>query len=292
MYRRILVATGGSPWSEAAVAYALRLAARLGAELRILTVLTMPTASLMSDTAGVFDLLMDSVEHEGKMRLYKAASRATWAGVPYETLIKWGNIPDTILQAADEEACELIVLGSRRLTGWKRLMLGSISNAVAARAPQPVLVVKRTDLPRSQAFLWRRVLVATDGSPWSDAAVDHALGLAQAHHSAICLLHVERTRPPAGDGTAPADGKNLLALAAARAAAAGVPFETHLAQGNVVETVLDTAASLQCDGIVLGSRGLTGWKRLMLGSISNAVAAKALQPVLIVKRFMEHGDVL
>src|SRR5688572_17088444 len=161
MYQRILVATGGSPWSEAAVTYALRLAARLGAELRILTVLSMPTTSMMSDTAGVFDLLMDSVEDEGKRRLHKVASRATWAGVPYETLIKWGNIPDTILQTADEEACELIVLGSRRLTGWKRLMLGSISNAVAARAPQPVLVVKRTDLPKSRAFRWRRMLVAT-----------------------------------------------------------------------------------------------------------------------------------
>ena len=292
MYRRILVATGGSPWSEAAVAYALRLAARLGAELRILTVLTMPTASMMSDTAAVFDLLMDSVEQEGKTRVYKAASHATWAGVPYETLIKWGNVPDTILQTADEEACELIVLGSRRLTGWKRLMLGSISNAVAARALQPVLVVKRTDLPRSRTFLWRRVLVATDGSPWSDAAVDHALGLAQAHHSAICLLHVERARPQPDDDVATAEGKNLLALTAARAAAAGVPFETCLAQGNVVEAILDTAASTQCDGIVLGSRGLTGWKRLMLGSISNAVAAKAPQPVLIVKRFLEPGNIL
>jgi nucleotide-binding universal stress UspA family protein len=41
----------------------------------------------------------------------------------------------------------------------------------------------------------------------------------------------------------------------------------------------------QCDSIILGSRGLTGWKRLMLGSTSNAVAAKALQPVLLVKHF-------
>jgi nucleotide-binding universal stress UspA family protein len=285
MYRRILVATGGSPWSEAAVAYALRLAACLDAELRILTVLTMPTASMMSDTAGVFDLLMDSIEQEGKMRLHKIASRATWAGVPYETFIKWGNVPDTILQMADEETCELIILGSRRLTGWKRLMLGSISSAVAARAPQPVLVVKRADLPSSKAFRWRRLLVATDGSAWSEVAVDHALGLAQTYHSAVFLLHVERPRPQSGDDAATADGKELMALMAARAAAAGVPHETRLAQGNVVETILDTAASTRCDGIVLGSRGLTGWKRLMLGSISNAVAAKAPQPVLIVKRF-------
>jgi len=50
-----------------------------------------------------------------------------------------------------------------------------------------------------------------------------------------------------------------------------------------VRTILDTAATKQCDAIVMGSRGLTGWKRLMLGSIAGAVAATAVLPVLIVK---------
>jgi nucleotide-binding universal stress UspA family protein len=55
--------------------------------------------------------------------------------------------------------------------------------------------------------------------------------------------------------------------------------------GNVAEMILATALHQQSDLIILGSRGLTGWKRLMLGSISNAVAAKSALPVLIVKRF-------
>jgi nucleotide-binding universal stress UspA family protein len=77
----------------------------------------------------------------------------------------------------------------------------------------------------------------------------------------------------------------MLTLAAARAIAVGVPVHPRLASGDVVGAILDTAAVARCDGIVLGSRGLTGWKRLMLGSISNAVAATAPQPVLVVKRF-------
>jgi len=284
MYKRILVATGGSPWSDAAVAYAIRLAAGTGAEVCILTVLTVPVSDVMEDSGIGFDMLMDSIEQEGKGRLLKAATDATRAGVAYTTLLKWGNIPATILQTADAEACELIILGSRGLTGWKRLMLGSISNVVAAKASQPVLVVKQHPTGALGTPLWRRVLVATGDSAWSDAAVEHAVRLAHAEQLEVCFLYVARTRGPRGDTPAALEGQESLLLAEARAAAAGLVSDTTLGTGEIVRTILDTAATKQCDAIILGSRGLTGWKRLMLGSIAGAVAATAVLPVLIVKR--------
>ena len=67
---------------------------------------------------------------------------AAEAGVEYDTELVWGRVPEVICRIAQERACDLIVVGSRGLTGFKRLMLGSISNAVAAKAPCPVLVVK------------------------------------------------------------------------------------------------------------------------------------------------------
>ena len=286
MYERILVATGGSPWSDAAVAYAIRLAAGTGAEVCILSVLTVPVSDVMEEGGMGFDMLIDSVEQEGKERLLKAATYATRAGVAYTTRLTWGNIPATILHTADAEACELIILGSRGLTGWKRLMLGSISNAVAAKASQPVLIVKQHPAGAPGAPLWRRVLVATGDSAWSDAAVEHAVRLAHAEQLEVCFLHVARTRGPRGDTPAALEGQASLTHAAARAAAAGLVYDTTLGAGDIVRTILDTAATKQCDAIVMGSRGLTGWKRLMLGSIAGAVAAAAVLPVLIVK----HGE--
>jgi nucleotide-binding universal stress UspA family protein len=164
-------------------------------------------------------------------------------------------------------------------------MLGSISNAVAAKAQCPVLVIKQ---PPRAPVRWRRVLVATGGSPWSDAAVDHAIELARVQQLGVCLLYVDQRRSRRMDSlfSLTSDGKNVLALAEARAAASGVPYEAKLAQGDVTTTILATAAEQQCDVIILGSRGLTGFKRLMLGSISNAVSATAPVPVLIVKRFL------
>jgi nucleotide-binding universal stress UspA family protein len=286
MYKKVLVATGGSPWSDAAVVYAIAMAARIGAELRILTVLASPVAYTMPDVMSSSELLMESVERQGQELLEYAAGQAHSVGVPYATLLKWGNIPETILQTADEEVCDLIVLGSRVITGWKRLVIGRTLNAVAAKAQQPLLVIKQLPEPPATVY-WHRILVATGGSPWSDVAVDHALSLAQEQQSKVCLLCVDANRSRTSrDPDATSNVKNILALAEARAAAAGVTYEARLAYGNVPDAILTMAMNQHCDAIILGSRGLSGVKRLMIGSISNAVAAKALLPVMIVKRFL------
>jgi nucleotide-binding universal stress UspA family protein len=288
MYQRILVATGGSPWSEAAVAYAIALATRLGAELRILTVLVVHATYAMPDMMASSELVMESIERQGQELLALAAERAAHAGIAYETLCKWGNVPETILQTTAEEQCDLIVLGSRMVTGRKRLQLGSISSIVTTKAQQPVLVVKQPPPAGPAAHLWRRVLVATGGSPWSDVAVDHALHLAQEQQLDVCMLCVEagRRRRFRDVDLSTSEAKSILTLAEARAAAAGVSYAAKLAYGDVSESIIETATNQECDLIILGSRGLTGWKRLMLGSISNAVAVKAAQPVMIVKRFL------
>ena len=287
MYRKVLVAIGGSPWSDAALSYAISLVGAAGADLTILTVLASPVAYTMPDVMSSSELLMESIERQGHELIAQASSRAEAAEVPYTSVAKWGSVPETILQTAHEEQCDLIVLGSRVVTGWKRLVIGRTLNAVTARCEQPLLVIKHPPAVEFGQPTWRRLLVATGGSPWSDMAVDHALKLAQENGLEVCILCVDTSRAATGN---PLDdnsaAKDILANAEARAAAAGVTYEAHLAYGNVTEAVLETASSRQCDAIVIGSRGMTGLKRLMIGSISNAVAAKSLLPVMIVKRFL------
>ncbi len=284
MWQRILAATGGSPWSNAAVAYAIGLAARTNAELCLLTVLQAQPLHGSCDEIFVFDQLTEHIESEGKARLTQAATRAACAGVAASTVIKWGHVPNGIVDTAREEECDLIVMGARTLTGWKRLRVGNIANAVTAKATQPVLFVKQAPPVPAETPLWRRLLVATGGSAWSDAAVACALSWAQQHQLEVCGLHVTRQSSRRGVVDTAA-GEQVLAEAAAKAIATGVAFEAVLADGNIPDTILATAIDKQCDAIVLGSRGLAGWKRLMVGSIANAVAAKAPLPVLIVKRF-------
>jgi nucleotide-binding universal stress UspA family protein len=284
MYRRILVATGGSPWSHAALTYAIALAARMGAELRILAVLTLPTSYSADQNASSMHLVMSSIENAAQELLEEAADRAVRANVPYTTHYTWGPIPTTILQTATEGACDLIVLGSRRVAGCQRRTLGRIANVVAAQAPQPVLIVKRPLVP--QALHGKRILVATGGSPWSEAAVQHTLMLAQNQDFEVCLMHVERDAPVTDAERSHSEGKQLLAQTEARAAAAGIAYAGVLDSGPIPHAILATARRRQCSAIIVGSRGVMGWKRPLLGHIASTVAARADLPVLIVKHFV------
>ncbi|PON19470.1 hypothetical protein C2W62_02590 [Candidatus Entotheonella serta] len=283
MYQNILVATGGSPWSDAAVAYAIAIAARTGARLSALTVLVNPGIYANPDVLGGTEFVVDIVEKDGQDLIARIADQAAQAGVVCETFCRWGGVPETILHTAEESSNDLIVLGSRMLSGWKRLRLGQVANAVSAKAQQPVLVVKRLPDVAPGSPLGRRLLVATGGSPWSDMAVDYAIDLASREHLSLCLLHVVPGRRRWGREVDDTEGRHLLARAETRAIDAGVSTTAVLEHGDVRSTIVSTAEKQQCDAIVLGARAAAGWKRMMIGDISNAVIVTTLLPVLVVK---------
>jgi nucleotide-binding universal stress UspA family protein len=284
MYQRILVATGGSPWSNAAVAYATALAARTGAELHILTVLTPPDASGLADRPTSAESVFTSLENEAEALLSHAAMHAIRARVAYTTYAARGGIAVTIQQTAVEDECDLIVMGARQVVGTQRRTLGGIVNTVAAQAAQPVIVVKVTaDLNRP---LGSRILVTTGGSPWSDAAVAHALRLAQTLQLELRVLHVEDSPSPHGETPRKGEASELLTAVTARASNLGIACEGIQLTGPISEAIVTTAIQTQCSALILGSRGVIGWRRPQLGTIVNTVAARTAMPVLVVKRFM------
>jgi nucleotide-binding universal stress UspA family protein len=141
MFRRILVATGGSPWSRNAVATAIRLAASAHAELTIVHILEDDPVHQPQALATTDPQLRADMEETGQHILADATAHAAQAQVSHQTVAHWGAIPEQIVQVAMQTPCDLIVMGTRRLTGEKRLMTGRICNAVIATAPCPVLVV-------------------------------------------------------------------------------------------------------------------------------------------------------
>lgn len=122
MDSRIVVVTGAQPWKNAPVEYAIALAADTRAELSILTVLFLPLIASTPDVTAC-TLVVESVIAQSAVVLAQTAAAAEHAGVSYTTRVRWGNPADGILRTAEEEDCDLIIVGSHACTWRSRQLL-------------------------------------------------------------------------------------------------------------------------------------------------------------------------
>jgi nucleotide-binding universal stress UspA family protein len=141
MFQNIMVATGPSPWSRNAVNVAIRLAATLNQDLLIAHILEDDPQFQAAEIDLSDPQMHEQIEATGKSILQQAAAQAQQAQVTCRTVSEWGSIPEQIVRIAQTSSCDIIVMGTRHLTGDKRLMTGRICNAVLATAPCPILVV-------------------------------------------------------------------------------------------------------------------------------------------------------
>jgi nucleotide-binding universal stress UspA family protein len=141
---RILLATLGSPWSKRALEFAVRLAQAYELELVIVAVLTPTYKPAKKAVWGVE--LTSTVEDEVRQLAHKALDGASTlaraAGVKHICELREGRAPEEILKTAKEHQCDLIIVGSRGLSGVSRVTLGETGSEVMLKAPVPVVVVK------------------------------------------------------------------------------------------------------------------------------------------------------
>jgi nucleotide-binding universal stress UspA family protein len=140
---RIMVAVDGSENAKRAAARAIDIAKRLGAELHIVNVIPIPVLATGA-MAPSMETYFDSMEKEGKALVEEVAGTARKQGVNVTTVIL-DNVTSTvyaITNYAEQKRIDLIVVGSRGLGGFKRMLLGSVSSGVLNHANCSVLVVR------------------------------------------------------------------------------------------------------------------------------------------------------
>ena len=141
--RHIAAAADGSPNSKHAVGAAARLAKTLGAELEIVHVIHVPEISHAPTTLVPLGEIEEGARSNGERVLAEAASLAQSEGVSAKCKIKKGVSPaQGIVDYADANHTDLIVIGARGLGRFRKLLLGSVSNSVLHYANCSVLVVK------------------------------------------------------------------------------------------------------------------------------------------------------
>jgi nucleotide-binding universal stress UspA family protein len=145
VYASIVVGTDGSDTARQAVRQAAELAARLGATLRIVSAYEpVPAGRLREEAQQVPPDLewMVNPREDVDATLRDAAETARAGGVEAETYARQGDPADAILDVAEEQAADLIVVGNKGMTGARRFLLGSVPNRVSHHAPCSVLIIR------------------------------------------------------------------------------------------------------------------------------------------------------
>lgn len=223
------------------------------------------------------------------------AKRAALArdGLEISTSMREGDVPTQILQEAEAFEADLLVVGSRGLTGLDRFLLGSVASNVARHAHCPVLVAHA---PKHDL---RRVVLAMDGSEHAGRAVAFTSGLPLPAETEVLVTHVLRPYRPyhgmvptepqqverlvrqARDRSASAAAK-IIGAARERLPSAGKRATPNVLEGDPATGILKLAEQSEADLIVAGARGASAIQRLVVGSVADRLLKSARCSLILV----------
>ena len=145
MFRSIVVGTDGSDTATQAVRQAIELASSVGARIELVSAYEPVSDARLREESIVVprDLhWMINPREDVLATLEAAAGEIRAAGVEVEVFARQGDPADAILDVAEEEGADLIVVGNKGMTGAKRFLLGSVPNKVSHHAPCSVLIIR------------------------------------------------------------------------------------------------------------------------------------------------------
>ncbi len=265
----LLVCTDGSPASEGAITGALALAQVCRSRIFILQILEY--------NLGFTGLAPEAViqwEQEVAAYLEEIKSRADALGVPAEPMIRRADKAyAAIVEEAQKLGADLVIMGRHGKHGFAKLLMGSVTERVIGLSPINVLV-----MPQKLPLPWEQVLIASDGSPYSEAAWEAALELIKRLEARLIGVSVARE-----EGELP-EAEAIVQKMLMRANRQGIPMEIRVSVGAPDDIIVQTALDKQANLIIVGSHGRTGLKRLLMGSVTARVIGQAPCPVLVVKR--------
>jgi nucleotide-binding universal stress UspA family protein len=293
----LLVATDFSETASLALDRALELAIHHKSEIALVHVMQPDMPPLAAPEMVVippnYEKMLREACNEG---LARAASRVRDCGVRVSQYLDQGRAAQQIVARADASGADLILLGTRGHTGFKRLLLGSVAEEVVRIADQPVLTVHPGDDRPIEPV--RQLLLPTDFSPAADQALGAATlllaGSADAQIILVHTFHIASTVVPLGGFGGGASSllvsnAHQLAMKAAEPSAEalrakGFSVEVVVERGDPTEVVTELAAERDVDVIVMGTRGHSKLRLVFMGSTTERIVEHAPCPVLTVHR--------
>jgi nucleotide-binding universal stress UspA family protein len=214
--------------------------------------------------------------------------------------VRYGNaaeeIIDAISQMAEEVPTDLVMVGTRGITGIARFFLGSVAERVARFAPCPVLVANHVRGPLKQ------IVIGYDGSRSARRAVGFIEKLPLTPDCEICVATMVTPKEAGGFLPGPMREEiEAFCKAERRAArqgltemekqlqASGRKVVTELRDADPAAGLLQVASERKADLLVVGAQGISEVEQFLLGSVSDKVLRHAPCSVMIVRPFLEEN---
>lgn len=293
---RILVPTDFSDAAGRALEQALGLARSGDVEILLLHGLPplIPMVSPMGGT-GLVEmgrLLDDYTRHlrEDASRKLEELKARVPKKVKVETALDENVEPhEAILRKARSWNADLIAMGTHGRGGLERLLMGSIASKVLHRSDRHLMLLRSDSILFASGKDPGSILVPVDFSDHSHRALALARYLSSRHGASVHLLHVvELLHTPLKPGGLSSQleetpGLREKYLEALRDMLGETPGEVTVADGSPAGGILWWREKLGARLVVMGSRGLTGIERLLVGSAAETVARFCEVPVVVVK---------
>lgn len=236
-------------------------------------------------------------DEEARVSLERAvAMLASFEGATVSSQVieaKSLSISEALLDYISEEKSDLVICGHRGTGGFEKVLLGSVSNNLVTHCPTPVLVVRA---PAEGTVKFDRILVGTDGSESAWKGVILSTSFARALSSKLTFANVIFFPPisyTAGEGDwyeeaiegEKAYAQEITSKAKSFANGRGVDADVRVIDDmhSPVESLTNLAQQEGYGLITIGTRGLSGFQRALLGSVASGVAHYAHCSVLVAR---------
>ena len=293
----IVVATDFSETAELAVAHAAALARRRNARLVLVHGHTMATYWIgPANPLRIPPSYEEAILQNTRERIDAIVLELRQSGLDAEARLVSATGPEAILHVANELDADLIVTGTRGHTGFKHLLLGSTAEEIVRTAHRAVLSVHPGDAVPDPGHL--RILLPTDFSDDAELALGLAIDLVTngAADCSLSLVHILHTpimlAPVVGDTAmrevfmeeAREKANHGLERIADELRRKGYTVEAIVREGDPADTLADIAREKNASLIAMGTRGMTGLKRIVHGSVADRTVRHANCPVLTIPR--------
>ena len=221
------------------------------------------------------------MERRGEQITALALGHLGEVGIPAEVIVTGGDPRHLISFFARKWSSDLIFLRAHVRKDYMHWMLGSVARAIVATAPCSVQIVRdAAEGLRHTLDSGRKVLLATDGSEFSLEAARALVTRPWPKGSEFRIVSAEE---PWVITPSTAKAQDAINSATEVLASAGLKATGAVHSGNAKDVILEEAQSWGADLIVVGSHGRRGFKRFLLGSVSEAVAMNAHCSVVVVR---------